>query len=276
METKFFRPKNVLLQQFIEGYYFLTHSENDHPVTYYTFPNNFCYISLHENVEILFAQNSALLQEQKGKPFGCNLICHYKKPIKFTYQGNIDEITVSFKPLGLNAFLNQPLQTYTNDFFSNFDVFDDYQDAFKAILNEIKLEKKCDLIEAYWLSKLIGFQHAFLNNCVADLKNIQEDYSVARLAAKYNTSRQNLTKQFELHLCKSPSEFKKIHRFREALKINLTKTPKENLTTMGYDLLFYDQSHLTKDFKSLTGLTPKMFFKSVSQLEKGTINWVFI
>ena len=275
MTTKFFKPKNPILQQYIEAYYFLTHSENDNPVTYYTFPNNFSYISLHENVEIIFAQNSAVIQEQQGSPFKCNLICHYKKPIKFTYKGNINEITFSFKPLGLNAFLNKPLLCYTNDFFSDFGVFDDYKDTFVTILNEADLDKKCDLIEKYWLAKLISFQHPFLKDVVADLKNIQEDYTVTRLASKYNTSRQNLTKQFELHLCKSPSIFKKIHRFKEALNMNLIKTPQENLTTMSYDLLFYDQSHLTKDFKSLTGLTPKMFFKSVSQLEKGAINWVF-
>lgn len=275
MTTKFCKPKSPILQNYIEGYYFLSHSENEGPITYYTFPNNFTFLSIVQNTQFAYAENSVNIQEKPGYPILCNLICHYKKPIRLTYSGNISEITIAFKPLGLNAFLTQPLRTYTNAFFSDFISFSDIGSIFIDILPETNFEKKCELLEAFWLSKLIGFQHPYLHQIVDDLKNTHQDLSITKLALKYNTSRQNLTKQFEMHLCKSPSMFKKLQRFRTALKLNLEKTPKENLATMGYDLLFYDQSHLTKDFKSLTGLTPKNFFKKVSQLEKGTINWVF-
>ncbi len=275
MKTNFFKPKNPVLQQYIEGYYFLTHTNSDEPVTYYTFPSNFNIVSLHENVELIFGENAVRVQEKQGSRFVCTLICNFRKPIRISYSGNINEITMSFKPLGLNAFLERPLQTYTNDFFSEFAPCPSFQKVFISILNQENLEEKRERIENYWLSRLTGFQHPFLEEAVNDLVKDAKEYSIAELALKHQTSRQNLTKQFELHLCKSPSLFKKIHRFRAALQLNLIKTPKETLTTMGYDLLFYDQSHLTKDFKSLTGFTPKMFFKNVSQLEEGKINWVF-
>jgi AraC-like DNA-binding protein len=96
------------------------------------------------------------------------------------------------------------------------------------------------------------------------------------LAKKHNTTRQNLTKHFESNLCKSPSDFKKIQRFREALKSQINSQTKNNLTSLSYDMLFYDQSHLIKDFKSLTGLTPKKFFKNISSQENGEVNWLFV
>lgn len=275
METKFFKPKSPLLHPFMEGYYFLTHQETEKQISYYTFPNNFNIVSILKNAEIQYSLNSVSVREKKGAPLLSELICSYKKPIKLSYEGTIQEITLSFKPLGLNAFLKQPLSSLTNEFFSSFFPFDDYVTNFNTVWDEKDIEKKRELLEAYWLSKLVGFQHPFLNKIIEDLKNTSADYSISNLAAKYHTSRQNLTKQFELHLCKSPSTFKKIHRFREALKKQVIKTPKENLTTLGYDLLFYDQSHLTKDFKSLTGLTPRHFFKNISQLEKGEICWIF-
>lgn len=276
MEIKFFKPKNEILQKYIEGYYFLTNSKSDLPLEYYTFPNNYSIISIIENSEVIYSENKAIVKEKKGTPLSSDLICHYKKPIKLSYEGNINEITFYFKPLGLNAFLEKSLCHYTNDFFSNFIPFDDYKEIFTSILKENNLDKKTELIENYWLSKLKDFQHPFLNQMIIDLKDTQRDYSISDLAKKYNTTRQNLTKHFESNLCKSPSDFKKIQRFREALKSQINSQTKNNLTSLSYDMLFYDQSHLIKDFKSLTGLTPKKFFNKISVQENGEVNWLFV
>lgn len=276
MEIKFFKPKNEVLQKYIEVYYFLTNSKSDLPLEYYTFPNNYSIISIIENSEVIYSENKAIVKEKKGTPLSSDLICHYKKPIKLSYEGNINEITFYFKPLGLNAFLEKSLCHYTNDFFSNFIPFDDYKEIFTSILKENNLDKKTELIENYWLSKLKDFQHPFLNQMIIDLKDTQRDYSISDLAKKYNTTRQNLTKHFESNLCKSPSDFKKIQRFREALKSQINSQTKNNLTSLSYDMLFYDQSHLIKDFKSLTGLTPKKFFDKISVQENGEVNWLFV
>ena len=276
MEIKFFKPKNEVLQKYIEVYYFLTNSKSDLPLEYYTFPNNYSIISIIENSEVIYSENKAIVKEKKGTPLSSDLICHYKKPIKLSYEGNINEITFYFKPLGLNAFLEKSLCHYTNDFFSNFIPFDDYKEIFTSILKENNLDKKTELIENYWLSKLKDFQHPFLNQMIIDLKDTHSDYSISDLAKKYNTTRQNLTKHFESNLCKSPSDFKKIQRFREALKSQINSRTKNNLTSLSYDMLFYDQSHLIKDFKSLTGLTPKKFFDKIPVQENGEVNWLFV
>ena len=276
MEIKFFKPKNEILQKYIEGYYFLNNSKSDLPVEYYTFPNNYSIISIIENAEIIYLENQGIIKEKSGDNFISDLICHYKKPIKLRYEGNINEITFYFKPLGRNAFLNKSLCHYTNDFFSNFIPFEDYKNVFSTILKENDLDKRIDQIENYWLSKLKDFQHPFLNQMIIDLKDTQSDYSISDLAIKHNTTRQNLTKHFESNLCKSPSDFKKIQRFREALKSQINSQTKNNLTSLSYDMLFYDQSHLIKDFKSLTGFTPKKFFKNISSQENGEVNWLFV
>ncbi len=276
LEIKFYKPKSEILQLYIEGYYFLNTTKSDSIVEYFTFPNNFSIVSIIENATILYSENKGVIVEKKGAPLTSDLICSYKKPIKISYEGNISELTFYFKPLGLNAFLDKSLCSFTTNFFANFVPFNDYEKTFSTILKETDLAKKIDQIENYWLLKLKGFQHSFLNQVVTDLKDYQNDYSISDLAKKYKTSRQNLTKHFEANLCKSPSDFKKIQRFRNALKNNITKTSKDNFTSLSYDLLFYDQSHLIKDFKSLTGLTPKKFFKNISFKENGEINWLFV
>ncbi len=276
MKTVFFKPKSKILQQYMEGYYFLTHQNTDEPVHYLTFPNNFSIISVLENSEFIYQENKATIQEKPNNKLISNLICHYTKPILLSYIGTINEITFSFKPLGLNAFLKMPLANYTSNFFSEFYPFEDYKERFEIIIKETDVNKKIESIENYWLSKLIGFEHPFLKDVVNNLIDTQNEISISDLAKKYNTSRQNLTKHFELHLCKSPSEFRKIHRFRETLKNTLSKNKNISLTDLTYEMLFYDQSHLIKDFKSLTGLTPKNFFKKITNNTTIGGNWIFV
>jgi len=275
MKLEFYKPKNELLHPYMEGYYFLSKEENEPTVEYLTFPNNFSIISVYKDTEIEFSENKAIISGKKNDEFSSDLICHYKKPIHVVCKGILNEVTFYFKPLGLNAFLNKPLCNFTSTFFSNFIPFEDYTIEMMSILEENDIETKRNLIEEYWLSKLIDFRHPFLHKVIDDLMNVSNDYSVAELANKYKTSRQNLSKHFETHLCKTPSDFKKIQRFREALKSKIGNNADDNLTALSNDLLFYDQSHLIKDFKSLTGLTPKVFFKNISSHENGKINWLF-
>ena len=275
MKLEFYKPKNKLLHPYLEGYYFLTKKESEPTVEYLTFPNNFSIISVYQNTEIDFFENKVIINGKKNNQFSSDLICHYKKPINVVCKGELNEVTFYFKPLGLNAFLDKPLCNFTNEFFSNFIPFEDYTLEMMLILQEKEIESKRDLIEKYWISKLIDFKHPFLHQAIDDLTSANNDYSIAALADKYKTSRQNLNKHFETHLCKTPSDFKKIQRFREALKSKINKKTGENLTSLSNDLLFYDQSHLIKDFKSLTGMTPKAFFKNISSQEDGKINWLF-
>lgn len=275
MEIKFYKPKSLILQKYLEGYYFLSQKEEEPVVEYLTFPNNYNIISIYENTQITYSENQVIVQGKKNVPFSSDMICHYKKPIKIVNKGELNELTFYFKPLGLNSFISKKLSEYTTDFFSNFIPFEDYKIVMQNILREKNMEIQIDLIENYWLSKLVGFDHPFLNQVLDDLIDLEKDYSITDLAKKYNISRQNLNKHFEIHLCKSPSDFKKIQRFREALKSQINKTSNDNLTSLSYDMLFYDQSHLIKDFKSLTGLTPKKFFKNITSQDDGKINWLF-
>jgi AraC-like DNA-binding protein len=47
---------------------------------------------------------------------------------------------------------------------------------------------------------------------------------------------------------------------------NMLNNPSFNAQKMMFDGNYYDQSHFIKDFKELTGETPKQFFKHNSHL----------
>ncbi|WP_426278803.1 helix-turn-helix domain-containing protein [Chryseobacterium sp. S-02] len=273
MRLELFKPRNKILAEYMEGYYFLVKDDGSAPVEYFTFPNNYSIITICENVELDFEDHSIVARGSNNGEFISELICHYRKPIKVSLQGSMNEITFYFKPLGLNAFLDHPLKEYTSEFFKGFFPYDDYREFMLEILKKNDFEQRIEMIENYWMSKFRGFEHSFLNNLIDQMLSDPEE-SLNNFAIKYKTSRQTINTLFDHHLCKSPSDFRKIQRFRETLIKNIDRNT--SLTELSYDNLFYDQSHLIKDFKSLTGFTPKKFFKNISFYQEGKVNWFFL
>lgn len=273
MKLELFKPKNPALAAYMEGYYFLSRNADEEDTRYLTFPNNYSIISVCENIKMEFGSNSVTATGTAAGNFVSSLICHYKKPIRVTIKGNVNEITFYFKPLGLNAFLNKSLKQYTDTFFNSFIPFDDYQQSMISILREPGFDRRIGMIEEYWMSKLVGFSHPFLHK-LTDHMMADPEISLADLAAEYKTSRQTVNKLFDLHLCKSPSDFRKIQRFRKTLINSMDR--KITFTELSYDHFFYDQSHLIKDFKALTDFTPKKFFQDTSFYQDESINWFFL
>lgn len=270
MELQLMKPRNQILAKYLEGYYFLNKDHDSEDIEYLTFPNNYSIVSISQNVELKFGENEIRAIESNNGLFSSDLICHYKRPIRVLIQGRLKEITFYFKPLGLNAFLKKPLKEYTKEFSKVFLPYDDYEASMIPILDEQDFEKRIEMIEEFWMSKYVGFEHSFFNGLVDDVM-MDLDRSIENHATHYKTSRQTINKLFDHHLCKSPSDFRKIQRFRETL---MQSVDKKTLTELSYDHLFYDQSHLIKDFKSLTGFTPKKFFDKV--YTEGKVKWLFL
>lgn len=93
---------------------------------------------------------------------------------------------------------------------------------------------------------------------------------------KNAVSRTTLNKHFGKHICKTPSQFKKILRFRNAVNKYASDKAKNNLTDIAYSVDYFDQSHMTREFKSVTGFSPKVFFEKTTALEKKQIHWLFL
>lgn len=276
MNLQLFKPKHPLLKQYIDYFYVLKKSENTENVSYYTFPHVNAIVSINQYPEFIIEKNRLTVKSDKKAGILSTLICSYTKPIEINIPGFIHEITISFKPLGLNAFLDQDLCTYTADSFSYFNPYDDFSTAMEAIMKIEHSEAKITALESYLVSKYKGFTHPFLQPAIDDLLDFNKNYAVDELANKYGVSRKTLCKHFERHIVKTPFELKKVARFRKAMEQRNTVNPDSRFTDITYSLDFFDQSHLIKDFKSITGYTPRIFFKKLKSQEGGNINWLYL
>jgi AraC-like DNA-binding protein len=276
MDLKLFVPQHSLLKKYIDYFYILQKPVVSESISYYTFPHINSVISINQYPEFSIEKDRLTVKRNEKNPILATLICNYTKPIEIIIPGFIHEITISFKPLGLNAFLAGNLCDYTGKSFAYFDPFEDFTATMHTILAIKEKKEKIEKLETYLLSKYGGFEHPFLHSVIDDMTNADQQYTIEGLARKYNISRKTLCKQFEWHVGKTPTELRKIIRFRQAMQQQLHISPKSKLSDITYQLDFFDQSHLIKDFKSITGYTPKVFFKKVSPIEGGNINWMYL
>ncbi len=274
MQIETFKPQNKELQKYIESFYFLEHSRKDDKISYLTFPSIFSIVAVVNNAKNIITADSITTKFSKSKSLETSLVCKINTPICFQYQGDIKEICIYFKPLGLNAFIKKHLASFSHSYFDPFVPFSDYENAMKKILDTEDKTRLVESLEKYWLSKIIGFHHPFLSNAISQIEE-NPKITTLELANKFNISQKTLISHFKKHLCKTPSEYKKILRFRKTLTEMQNSNKETKLTELSYIIDFFDQSHMVANFKSLTGLSPKTFFKNLTTIENSSIHWIF-
>lgn len=276
MKVKLYKPQNALLQQYIECFYTLQRRPEDESVTYFAFPSIFSMVCLNTDVDVEVLEDNLTFKPSLQAKLETRLICNFGRPGRVRYEGAANEIVIYFKPLGLNAFLEKDLKHYLGAHYIKFDPFDDYQAAMIKIFSIDDDRAKIEALEGYWLSKYKGFKHPFLQCAVEEIIKEGGSFSISETALKNKVSRTTLNKHFDLHIGTTPSQFRKIVRFRNAMKRHRQKISAENLTDISYNADYFDQSHMIKDFKALTRYSPKDFFSKLSTLEDGNINWLFL
>lgn len=267
MKLDFFKPKNEILKKYIEGYYFISEDKNQKTIKYWTFPNNYCIFSVNQNVEKQYNEDYFIIKSSKEKNISTGLVSRYSKPIEIFYESSVNEITIYFKPLGINHFINN-LNGLKKPKITDFIPFSDYKEKMENIFNTKNREHQIEQLEDYWLSKFVKKDLTLIEQILAD---IEAGLKINDIAEKHNFSRRYINTLFSKHVGKAPSEYRKIYRFRNTLQ---EAKKAKNLTHLSHNNLFYDQAHFIKDFKKLTNINPTSFFKNVDT-EKGNV-WLFI
>lgn len=259
MNLKFYSPKSKTLKKYIKGYYFILADSDCGPLYYRTFPNNYTIVTVMQNMYLKQIDQVMTITPSEEKNIFSNIVYRYKTPIDTRYQKPVNEITIYFKPLGLNLFVDRLQEFYSKDHTREieFDPFIDFKATMEEIFRIENREKQIEELENYWLSKLAEKDFSMMRALIEDIEN---DEKIDEVAKKHKISRQYLNKLFQKNIGKSPSEYRKIHRFRKSIA---DADQVKNLTELSYENMFYDQSHFIKDFKELTRKSPTLFFKMV-------------
>lgn len=268
MNVDFYKPQSEILSRYIEGFYFMN-EDVTYPLQYLTFPNNFCILSLINNATLDIQENEVFINASDNKNQICSLSYHYKTQLRINYLEYIEEFTIYFKPNAINHFVENMVDFYNPKSVKSFEPFDEFKKSFFQIFEIKDRTSQIEYIETLLLSIFKEKKDTLIENLLID---IESDLSISEIAFKNGISRQYFNQYFKLKIGKSPSEYRKISRFRKSL--NLFNQQKKSFTEISYDNLFFDQSHFNRDFKALTNLTPKEFLANTN-LNKENI-WFII
>ncbi|NIF06968.1 helix-turn-helix transcriptional regulator [Chryseobacterium sp. Tr-659] len=274
MIVKTYKPENPLLKRYIECFYILEINSEEKPITYLTFPNIYTIVTVSEKTITFVNENIITIKHCPSSSIESNLVCNFNEPVLVKYEGKINEITTYFKPLGINTFIKDNLKDYSEGTFPDFNPYEDYKNVMTGILSIKDHSEKIRTLESYWVSKIRPFEDLLLENVLSEMLDATNlNQSMTELSHKTGRSRTTINKHFDQHICKTPSQFKKIIRFRAAIQSQLED---KNKISRSYNLDYFDQSHMIRDFKRLTGFTPKVFFSKIKAFEQEQIKWIFV
>jgi len=269
MKIQTLLPKHKTLQKHIDYYYFLQTHEQDFFTAYYAFPHTHTPLSIFQHGSYQMTHEGVSIIHQTNTPPLTVLIGMFTTPFRVTLQGPINEITIVFKPLGLNNFIKYSFAEAAGE---NVQIFSGWnQLSYIPFLQDLytipDMEGKVDYLERFLLSHYAPFQEqALLEKALVLLTDFQTNYTVDMIAQQVCLSAKTFTRLFYKHVGITPIRFRKIARFRYSLDLKKDKAIGKHLTQIALESNFFDQSYFIRMYHQLTEHTPSAFFNSIKQV----------
>jgi AraC-like DNA-binding protein len=257
MHFQYIKPSPVL-SQYIKHYWVLEASASEGEVCERVIPTG--------NIEMMFHYR---------KPFVCKLdgVNGTKQPRSLisgmssffsdvATNGDSGVVAVTFLPLGACHFLPFPMLEIENMHVGLNDIFSSQiREIEERICLGKTLDERIKTIELFLTSKLKPEKAngALLIKEGISLINLSKGtIQTETLSKKLYTTPKTLERKFMSLLGKSPKQFSKIVRFQSIIQ-DFKNSPFKSLTETAYEFGYFDQAHFIKDFKNLSGYTPKEF-----------------
>jgi AraC-like DNA-binding protein len=192
----------------------------------------------------------------------CFVIGQLTRPLEIEPTGETDIFSVRFHPDGFLPFLTAPIKQMKDTAVALEQLFgDDGQQLEQEILSANSTPERIELIETFLSSHLTDPEtiSRVVKLTVETILSANGQVPVDELLQRTNISRRQLERKFSSAIGLSPKQLSKIIRLQAALKMLLSKNF-TSLTALAYENEYYDQAHFIKDFKELTGFTPKEFY----------------
>ncbi|MEZ5083281.1 MAG: helix-turn-helix transcriptional regulator [Bacteroidales bacterium] len=168
-------------------------------------------------------------------------------------------ISVNFKPQYTRFFIPDKLHVYKNKVVELNDIFRLTElKKIEPLQNNGHPENKLDLIESFLGGIFKDKSTTTIDRALHIIFQKNGFVNIRELAEKSCLSISQFRKRFNEEVGMSPKEYTKIIRIRYISEF-LSQHPSLNLTQLTYKLGYFDQSHFIKDFKSVTGVSPKNY-----------------
>jgi AraC-like DNA-binding protein len=262
-------PHSPLLQKYIDCYYILN-KENPSRLSYLVFPHYNTGLSFLKGVDIQREGTQVEIIGNSRSKVSIELVGKYLNPLRIKYSGRVQEISIIFKPFGINRFLRDDYHSLAAGYSQEFK-----NQTWRQI-GEALFNKKDPIVhlESFLLSELREESEINeIERSLALLHHTEKNYAISDIAKQLGYNLKTFQRHFFKHMACTPVEYRRIIRFRSAIESKFNKKELKTLTDVTFENNYFDQSYFIKEFKKLTHHSPKKFFKVVKQLDGEKIIW---
>ncbi len=173
------------------------------------------------------------------------------------YDGQVDMISVVFRPAGVRAFFDLPMGLAQGLRLSAGDLEDSELATLENSLTSTSDDRICILlIERFLFGRLRTLAEHNLRRIETAIGLIDSgEGNVGVLAVAACLSNKQFDRVFSEYVGAHPKEFSRTIRFQRALH-KLETTPGIGWAALAADCGYFDQSHMIRDFRALSGYTP--------------------
>ena len=178
--------------------------------------------------------------------------------------GNVDLFGVRLQPAGAASVLGIPVDEVTDQIVDLADMERNVRSIEDRIADAPSFRERTGLVESFVRCRLretIASDHAatIATNMICRFRGSEP---VSRIHRRLDISERQFERRFKRTVGIGPKMFSRIVRFQSVLRAVQTGTS-YNLLDAALGSGYYDQSHLIRDFRKFSGLTPAAYFDRV-------------
>ncbi|MEQ8524768.1 helix-turn-helix transcriptional regulator [Gracilimonas sp.] len=250
-------PKHV--RHLVESYWISTLHPDD-------FEQDYDFIIPDGSTDVIFMLNGNYLRDdvKKNKKHlveYCSLVPAFSKAVKVYQKPYTKCLGMRFNPGAIQQLTGISLQELNEAGYPLEQVMPELADlAMDEALKNTPAPKIIEKINA-WLSSQVKVprQNHIISAFISEVVKNQGSVTVKTFCDSFGMHKSTLEKNFKHATGLTPKQYANLIRFNYLL--NKLMFSGESLTQTGYDLGYFDQSHMIKDFKKVIGITPKDFLE---------------
>ncbi|MDN3724120.1 helix-turn-helix domain-containing protein [Aequorivita sp. SDUM287046] len=189
------------------------------------------------------------------------------QPIWLRFTGRSRLIKIQFRSSGAQRFLPVNMEEFRN--MPSLDLEAVWGNATHELLEQLEASpsdsESIEKLNSFLEKRLLPRQEHidYVDYTIEQMKANNGNISIKGLEQKLGICTRQLQRHFLSKIGISPKEMSKLIRLNSAF-CSLETDPSISLTNLSYEAGYYDQSHFYRDFKSLSGESPKNFFSNNS------------
>lgn len=272
------RPSPAL-EKYVAFYYFVKSDDPNFRSAHYSFPHTYSVLSIYKNVEPHYKEDHFITKGSESENIKCFVQIKKQAPLLVELYGKTDRITVLFKDLGLNQFIDDPLSQVMGKGDNSYNGWDNdplFMDFSRSFFASPMPEERIKILEEFLLAIIKPQSFTEVEQALPFLTDFDRSYTITEIADKLGISSRTLNRKFKDAIGVSPIEYRRIAQFRHSLNSKIFSEQFRRLTDIGYGSNFYDQSYFNKVYKKLTGSNPKVFFNAVDRLADDQLIFQFV